>query len=80
MKSMRSHSYCLRLSREGQLLDRNVQRFRGGLVFMAHRLLYHSTLGLRVIKRNLQPGEVHLSLSLSLSLTLSDSLSLSLSL
>jgi len=28
-----------------------VQRFRGGLVFKAHRLLYHSTLGLRVIKR-----------------------------
>ena len=24
---------------------------RGGLVFKAHRLLYHSTLGLRVIKR-----------------------------
>ena len=24
---------------------------RGGLVFQAHRLLYHSTLGLRVIKR-----------------------------
>ena len=28
-----------------------VKRFRGGLVFEAHRLLYHSTLGLRVIKR-----------------------------
>ena len=25
--------------------------FRGGLVFKAHRLLYHSTLSLRVIKR-----------------------------
>ena len=24
---------------------------KGGLVFKAHRLLYHSTLGLRVIKR-----------------------------
>ena len=24
----------------------NVQRFRGGLVFQAHGLLYHSTLGL----------------------------------
>jgi len=34
-----------------QLLYRNVQRFRGGLVFKAHRLLYHSTLGLRVIKK-----------------------------
>jgi len=30
---------------------RKVQRFRGGLVFKAHRLLYHSTLGLRVIKK-----------------------------
>jgi len=30
---------------------RNVQRFRGGLVFKAHRLLYHSTLGLRIIKK-----------------------------
>ena len=29
----------------------NVQRFRGGLVFKAHRLVYHSTLGLRVIKK-----------------------------
>jgi len=28
-----------------------VQRFRGGLVFKAHRHLYHSTLGLRVIKK-----------------------------
>ena len=34
-----------------QLLHRNVKRFRGGLVFKAHRLLYHSTLGLRVIKK-----------------------------
>jgi len=28
-----------------------VQRFRGGLVFKAHRLVYHSTLGLRVLKK-----------------------------
>ena len=34
-----------------QLLRRNVKRFRGGLVFKAHRLLYHSTVGLRVIKK-----------------------------
>ena len=33
------------------MLHRNVQRFRGGLVFKAHRLLYHSTLGLRVKKK-----------------------------
>ena len=25
--------------------------FRGGLVFKAHRLVYHSTLGSRVIKK-----------------------------
>jgi len=30
---------------------RNVKRFRGGLVFKAHRRVYHSTLGLRVIKK-----------------------------
>jgi hypothetical protein len=34
-----------------QVLHRNVQRFRGGLAFKAHRFLYHSTLGLRVIKK-----------------------------
>ena len=27
------------------------KRFRGGLVFEAHRLLYHSTLGFRVMKK-----------------------------
>jgi len=27
------------------------KRFRGGLVFKAHRLFYHSTLGSRVIKK-----------------------------
>jgi len=32
-----------------------VQRFRGGLVFKAHILLYHSTLGLRVIKKGEGP-------------------------
>jgi len=31
------------------LLD--VKRFRGGIVFKAYRLLYHSTLGVRVIKK-----------------------------
>ena len=34
-----------------QLLSRNEKRFRGGLVFKAHRFLYHSTLGSRVIKK-----------------------------
>ena len=33
---------------------RNVKRFRGGLVFKAHRLVYHATLGLRVIKKKVQ--------------------------
>jgi len=30
-----------------------VQGFRGGLVVKAHRLLYHSTLGLRVIQKKI---------------------------
>ena len=36
---------------EEHSLRRNVKRFRGGLVFKAHRLVYHSTLGLRVMNR-----------------------------
>ena len=32
-------------------LGRNLKRFRGGLVFKAHKLLYHSTLGSRVVKK-----------------------------
>jgi len=39
------------------LLHSNVQRFRGGLVFKAHRLVYHSTLGLRVIKKKRRESE-----------------------
>ena len=39
---------------------RNVKRFRGGLVFKAHRLLHHSTLGLRVIKKDLRGLEANL--------------------
>jgi len=40
-----------RVAARGASLRRNVKRFRGGLVFKAHRLVYHSTLGLRVIKK-----------------------------
>ena len=36
---------------QAQLLRRNVKRFRGGLVFKANRLLHHSTVGSRVIKK-----------------------------
>jgi len=41
-----------------QQLRRTVKWFRGGLVFQAHRLLYHSTLGSRVmeIKTIAKPG------------------------
>ena len=39
------------LMSEVPLYSRNVQRFQGGLVFKAHRLLYHATLGFRVIKK-----------------------------
>ena len=38
-------------------IDRNVKRFRGGLVFKAHRLSYHSTLGLRVSKKKKKKEE-----------------------
>ena len=34
-----------------ELLSRNVKRFRGGLVFKAHRRLFQSTLGLTVITK-----------------------------
>ena len=33
---------------------KGVVRFQGGLVFKADRLLYHSTLGLRVIKKEIK--------------------------
>ena len=32
-----------------------MKRFQGGLVFKAHRLLYHSTLGSRVIEKEKMP-------------------------
>ena len=41
---------------QGQLLTRIVVQFRGGLVLKAHRLLYHSTLGSRVIKKKKREG------------------------
>ena len=40
----------LLLSIQEQLLYINVQQLRGGLVFKPHRLWYHLTPGLRVIK------------------------------
>ena len=44
-----------------QLLRRNVKSLRGGLVGKAHRLVYHSTLGPRVIKRKKEGGSANLS-------------------
>jgi len=41
----------LRKAHPPWLLTSAVNQFRGGLVFKAHRLVYHSTLGLRVIKK-----------------------------
>ena len=41
-----------------QLLRRNVKRFRGGLVLKVHRLLFHPTLGLRVIKKKKKGQDV----------------------
>jgi hypothetical protein len=42
----------VKFSIQEQLLRRNVKRSRGGLVFRTHRLVYHSTLGSRVIKKS----------------------------
>jgi hypothetical protein len=39
-----------RVYQEG-ILHRNMKQFRDGLAFKAHRLLYYSTLGLRVSKK-----------------------------
>ena len=39
------------VSVQEQLLRRNIKRFRGGLVFKAHRRLYHSTPGWRVVTK-----------------------------
>ena len=36
-----------------------MKRFRGGLVFRAHRLVYHSTLGWRIIKKKRGCGTDH---------------------
>ena len=46
-----SNKFVTGLSCRVLLLHRYVKRFRGGLVFKAHRWLYHSTLGSRVIKK-----------------------------
>jgi len=46
----RTHT-CSRFSISEQLLGEKMKRFRGGLVCKADRLLYHSSLSLRVIKK-----------------------------
>ena len=45
---------CARKDVCEQPLRRNVKRFRGGLVFKARRLLYHLTLGLRVLQKKMK--------------------------
>ena len=45
------HRHHHLFSTSEQLLSRNVERFREGLVFKAHRLLHDSTVGSRVIKK-----------------------------
>jgi hypothetical protein len=42
---------AMRRAVEEQLQARNMKWFRGGLVFQAHRLVFHSTLGSRVIEK-----------------------------
>ena len=53
LKWIRTSRSSIKNSLAGRVgvLRRNVQRFRGGLVCKAHRLLHHSTLGLRVITK-----------------------------
>ena len=55
---------------EEQLLSRNVERCRGGLVLKAHRWLHHSTLASRVIqqKRSMRGDHVSTNERLSFSL------------
>ena len=60
------HSLTHKFAIKEQLLRRNVQRFRGELVVKAHRLVYHSALGLTVIKKKKKQGEVHWNLCRSL--------------
>ena len=47
----RKHSSSLRRTVDTQLHRRNVKRFRGGLVFQAHRIVYHLALCWRVVKK-----------------------------
>ena len=51
MRGRERAQLTLRSSIYEQLLRRILKRFRGGLVSKAHRLLYRSTLGSRVIKK-----------------------------
>ena len=48
---IRNLQFAVQFSISKQLLSRNMERFREGLVFKAHRILYHSTLGWRVMKK-----------------------------
>ena len=43
--------FCKPPFRSTAVADKFSNRFRGGFVFKAHRLVYHSTLGLSVIKK-----------------------------
>ena len=47
---------CAVVLRQAQLLYRNVQWFRGGLVLKAHTRVYHSTLGRGIKKKKKHTG------------------------
>jgi len=49
-----------------KLLSRNVERSRGGLASKAHRLLYHPTLGSRVIKKKVRRRRLPVNVRLGL--------------
>ena len=48
--------HTLRVEYQGFMDTVVWSRVRGGLVFKVHRLLYHPTLGLRVIKKKEEEG------------------------
>ena len=44
--------------------SQKLKRFRGGIVFKAHRLVYHSTLGWRVMKKKRRGSQVRVDRNL----------------
>ena len=52
---------CGKVCKMGPLLRGNEKRFKGGLVFKAHRFMFHSTLGSRVTKKKKKKQKIGFS-------------------